>query len=329
MLSWRLKIGIPMVLGLLFLAFLDMYLSDQLVSFWVLKRIPRGIILFPLFLVVIVMLCDEVLDLLAAVGVHPRRSTVYICNLGVVAICWGACIWQQYKLDQIEDTTQLITTTGWDWASAASVWTLVACALSLIVAFAAEIARFKEPGGNVINLAGAILAVVYIGVLATFLIQLRIAFGLAALFSLIVVAKAGDTGAFVIGRMIGRTKMSPGISPGKTIEGLIGGLLCGLLAAWFWFKVVIPIAASKTWLIEDTIMKTPTYGWVLFGLGVAGAGVLGDLAESLIKRDARRKDSSRWLPGFGGVLDLLDSLLIAAPVAYACWVFRLVCPGYH
>ncbi len=150
----------------------------------------------------------------------------------------------------------------------------------MIVAFAAEIARFKEPGGNVINLAGAILAVVYIGGLATFLIQLRIAFGLAALFSLIVVAKAGDTGAFVIGRMIGRTKMSPGISPGKTIEGLIGGLLCGLLAAWFWFKVVIPIAASKTWLIEDTIMKTPTYGWVLFGLGVAGAGVLGDLAES-------------------------------------------------
>ncbi len=65
MLSWRLKIGIPMVMGLLLLAFLDMYLSDQLVSFWILKRIPRGIILFPLFLVVIVMLCDEVLDLLA------------------------------------------------------------------------------------------------------------------------------------------------------------------------------------------------------------------------------------------------------------------------
>jgi phosphatidate cytidylyltransferase len=61
-----------------------------------------------------------------------------------------------------------------------------------------------------------------------------------------------------------------------------------------------------------------TWGWLLFGLLVGGAGMLGDLAESLFKRDMGAKDSSAWLPGFGGVLDLLDSILFAAPVAYLC-----------
>jgi phosphatidate cytidylyltransferase len=63
---------------------------------------------------------------------------------------------------------------------------------------------------------------------------------------------------------------------------------------------------------------------MLFGLCVAVAGILGDLAESLIKRDVGRKDSSRWLPGLGGVLDLLDSILLAAPVAWFCWAVGLV-----
>jgi phosphatidate cytidylyltransferase len=65
---------------------------------------------------------------------------------------------------------------------------------------------------------------------------------------------------------------------------------------------------------------------VLFGVAVASAGIVGDLAESLLKRDACVKDSSTWMPGFGGVLDLLDSLLGAAPVAYAIWVFGIIGP---
>jgi phosphatidate cytidylyltransferase len=61
-----------------------------------------------------------------------------------------------------------------------------------------------------------------------------------------------------------------------------------------------------------------------YGLLVGAAGIIGDLAESLLKRDVGRKDSSTWLPGFGGVLDMVDSVLIAAPVAWACWLLGLV-----
>ncbi|HBT75376.1 MAG TPA: hypothetical protein DEB39_00280 [Planctomycetaceae bacterium] len=329
MLSVRLFIGIPIVLGVLALSFLDMYLSDRLVSFWIVNRIPRGIILFPLFILVVAILCNEVLDLLEAARIKPRRSTVYLCNTGLVLICWLACIWQQWKLDQVP-TENLISPTGWDWAATASIVTLVAIALCVVVAFVGEIIHFKSPGNHAINLSGAVFTVVYIGLLATFLVQLRVAFGIAALFSLIIVAKMGDIGAFLVGRMIGRTKLSPGLSPGKTIEGLIGGLAFGCFGSWVWFKIVIPITAGNTWLIDgDVIHKTPMIGWIAFGFFVSGAGVLGDLSESLLKREAMRKDSSRWLPGFGGVLDIFDSLLIAAPVAYACWVFRWVCPGYH
>lgn len=330
MLSWRILLGIPIVVGVIALAFLDMYLADQVVSFGFLPRIPRGIILLPLYMVVVAILCDEVLDMMEAMKIKPRRTTVYCGTLALVFICWCASIGQQWILSRRHDSVNLILPSGWDWAAMASVWTLVTVGVCILVAFLGEILRFKGPGSNVVNLAGAVFVVAYIGLLSTFLVQLRVAFGIAALFSLILVTKAADTGAFCVGRLIGRTKLSPDLSPGKTVEGLIGGLLSGCLASWFWFKVAIPFTASNTWFIDgDVIAKTPTWGWICFGLGVAGAGVLGDLAESLLKRDAKRKDSSRWVPGFGGFLDIFDSLLVAAPIAYAFWVFRLVCPGYH
>jgi phosphatidate cytidylyltransferase len=79
--------------------------------------------------------------------------------------------------------------------------------------------------------------------------------------------------------------------------------------------------------LEPTCKPGPWWGWIAFGLLVGGAGMVGDLAESLLKRDVGRKDSSTWMPGFGGVLDVLDSLLLSAPVAWACWAFGLVGPG--
>ena len=77
-------------------------------------------------------------------------------------------------------------------------------------------------------------------------------------------------------------------------------------------------------LLDSHRAATEPWRWIVFGLAVGAAGLLGDLAESLLKRDAGRKDSSPWMPGFGGVLDLLDSILFAAPVAYLCWATGLV-----
>ena len=77
--------------------------------------------------------------------------------------------------------------------------------------------------------------------------------------------------------------------------------------------------------IMDPLSDEPAWwGWVVFGLLVGGAGMIGDLAESLLKRDVGRKDSSDWLPGFGGVLDIIDSLLLSAPVAWFCWIAGIV-----
>jgi len=120
-----------------------------------------------------------------------------------------------------------------------------------------------------------------------------------------------------VGRLFGRHKMSPHISPGKTLEGAAGALACSCLASWATFRWLVPATTRAA------VPRGPWWGWVLFGLLVGLAGLLGDLAESLLKRDSQRKDSSTWMPGFGGILDILDSILLAAPVAYALWALGL------
>ena len=105
--------------------------------------------------------------------------------------------------------------------------------------------------------------------------------------------------------------MAPTLSPGKTWEGTIGGIGSASLASAF----------GIAWLLKGPAGMTPamllkTGG---FALAVTIVGIVGDLAESMLKRDAGVKDSSDWLPGFGGVLDILDSLLLAAPVAFFFW----------
>jgi phosphatidate cytidylyltransferase len=143
---------------------------------------------------------------------------------------------------------------------------------------------------------------------------------MAAVVSLIVVTKMSDTGAYFVGRSLGRHKMTPILSPKKTIEGGIGGILTACLASWIFFRWCVP------GLVGEASVVTPWWGAVVYGAVIAVAGACGDLAESLLKRDMERKDSSRWMPGLGGVLDVLDSLLIAAPAAYLCWAIGLVGP---
>jgi phosphatidate cytidylyltransferase len=161
-------------------------------------------------------------------------------------------------------------------------------------------------------------ALVYVGVMLGWMIQLRMLWGIGALASLIIVVKMADTGAYAVGRLIGRHPMAPVLSPRKTLEGAVGGLLTAGLVSWAVFAWLVPLM---------TVQQAYRGAWwrsMLFGLVVGGAGMLGDLAESLLKRDVGSRDSSRWLPGFGGVLDLLDSLLLAAPVAWLCWALGLV-----
>ncbi|MBQ8286173.1 MAG: phosphatidate cytidylyltransferase [Thermoguttaceae bacterium] len=205
----------------------------------------------------------------------------------------------------------------WKTAAFASVHTLLAIAAGVLIAFVGEMLRFKLPGGHLINLTGAVFAIVYVGLLGSFLVMLRIAYGVPALVSMIIVAKLCDVGAYTVGRLIGRHKMAPSLSPGKTIEGAVGGIAFAILGAWLSVAVLFPLATGAP-------SQTTWVGVVIYGLAVGLAGMLGDLAESLIKRDVMRKDSGTNVPGFGGFLDIYDSLLLAAPVAFGLWAFHVI-----
>jgi phosphatidate cytidylyltransferase len=118
---------------------------------------------------------------------------------------------------------------------------------------------------------------------------------------------ASDIGAYAVGRTIGKRKLIPAVSPGKSVEGAIGGLVCTMLVALlyerFALRPVAQLAIAPWWAAT-------------FGLVVSLAAQLGDLVESLLKREAKVKDSSQLIPGHGGVLDRVDSLLFVLPVAY-------------
>ena len=130
----------------------------------------------------------------------------------------------------------------------------------------------------------------------------------AALLGLpMVLTWASDIGAYFVGRSIGRRKLIPSVSPGKTVEGSIGGLLATVLVCWLYVAFVLRPFAQLGLRTRDV---------VLFGLLISAAAQVGDLAESLFKREAGVKDSSRILPGHGGVLDRLDSMFFVMPLAY-------------
>jgi phosphatidate cytidylyltransferase len=215
----------------------------------------------------------------------------------------------------------------WPEVWGADPWALVFGAFTLVVllAFLAEMAVFRPPvpaaegvkagsGGTVVRMAVLVWTTAYLGVLPSFLAQLRWLPSLApqaegartALALAIFVPKCCDIGAYFTGRMLGRHPMSPVLSPKKTWEGLAGGLLLSATAA---------VAINR--LLP--VVRGGDLSAAGFGLVVGGIGALGDLAESLIKRDCRRKDASQAVPGFGGVLDVVDSIVFAAPVAY-CWL---------
>ncbi|MEO8564238.1 MAG: phosphatidate cytidylyltransferase [bacterium] len=122
-----------------------------------------------------------------------------------------------------------------------------------------------------------------------------------------VVTWASDIGAFFVGRTIGGRKLIPAVSPGKTVSGAVGGLVASMLVAWLYARsVLVPVAS---------LGLTP-WGALGFGAIISIAAQVGDLFESLLKREGGVKDSSRIIPGHGGVLDRFDSLIFVMPVAY-------------
>ena len=191
----------------------------------------------------------------------------------------------------------------------------VALAALVVLALMAASLWTRGPGGRPLGaVSTTVLGVTYTGVCFTFAYMLRHhpytvdARGGAALVLLpFVLTWTSDTGAYLVGRAMGRRKLMPSVSPGKTVEGSIGALLLTMIVSWVFVEYV---------LIPQAQLGMRTESALLFGILISAGVQLGDLVESMLKREAGVKDSSRLLPGHGGILDRFDGLLFALPLAW-------------
>jgi phosphatidate cytidylyltransferase len=119
-----------------------------------------------------------------------------------------------------------------------------------------------------------------------------------------------DAGAYFTGRALGKKKLAPFISPNKTVEGAIGGVAGGTLG------VALSILVFNRWIMPDAGTGMPLIHSIILGPVLVAASIAGDLFESMMKRDAGIKDSGSIVPGHGGIMDRLDSILFSLPVTY-------------
>jgi len=156
-----------------------------------------------------------------------------------------------------------------------------------------------------VNMAGLL----YVPLLLGFLTAVRLQWGVAGLITTLVTCKVGSSGAYFVGKSIGGMRLAAAVSPRKTVSGAVGAVIASIAAAY--------VLALTPWAVMGTKAAC------LYGAVVAAAAMPGDLAGSILKRQAGVKDSGCLLPGLGGVLDMLDDILFVAPVSYVL----LLCMG--
>lgn len=179
-------------------------------------------------------------------------------------------------------------------------WELLFIVLALFSLILMQFKR-RDNHGVILDISTTLFGILYVSWFFSFIIKIRyLPAGLGYLAALLLITKLGDIGAFLIGSKWGNRPLIPRISPKKTLEGSIGGLLFSILGAF----------VCKPFL---------SFGYIqllMIAVGLSILGQLGDLSESLLKRDCQVKDSGSIFPGMGGVLDEIDSLLFSAPVFY-------------
>jgi phosphatidate cytidylyltransferase len=286
----RLTYGPLMLIGLFLLLWLDSFIGRQTGVGGV------GVVL--LLLLILPLAMEELATLFAAEHVRPYR---------IVSILGSGCLVLHAFATQFKHFQPI----------AASTLAFIIVFVMLLAALGR--AARQQSQEAITRMAGTLLATLYLGGLAWFLVALRVK-NLAyrtgrphfvgstwVILMILLVVKFTDIGAYFGGRALGRHKLIAWLSPGKTWEGLV----CGVITAGFVGMACAPRVANLS------------HGKAfIFGVIIGGVGQLGDLLESLMKRDADVKDSGRLIPGFGGVLDVIDSPLFAAPFAYL--LFSLV-----
>ncbi len=301
MLRYRLAFGPLLILIWIGVFWLDARLDQVVLSGWMQSLfmgrtyLPSGLALLAWALTLIPLASWELNRILRADGVMVSfRLTCFAAVLGVLI---------HYSIPREVSSVNAVA--------------IVSTALAGMFIFAlAFFSRGRNVDG-VVAAAGAVMfAMIYLGLLTGFYLALRRWVSPWVVLSVIMITKSCDIGAYFTGRAIGRRKLIPWLSPGKTWEGLLGGVITSSLVAlglaWIGNQVgSVEVRPGLTWRYDYHPLFAAGAG-ALFGL----TGQLGDLVASLLKRDAGLKDSSSILPGFGGVLDVVDSPLVVAPLAF-------------
>lgn len=292
MLKHRVPSAIMMTAGLLLLMWADDVLGR--------RGMPPGLILLGLVLVLSAVASIELSALLRAKWGHCSRFSTW----GSAAV--GALM--VYFLPMLDSPQTAVAVFGSGVAG-----------VLFFSMFRHSFAR-KQTEGAAAAGANAAFAMVYLGILPGLYLLMREdgpgstggGYSAWVIAAILLVIKSCDIGAYFTGRFLGKHKLIPWLSPGKTWEGLAGGMgLAGLLAVGFtlWGNHLVPERAIAVWYA------------LLAGMLLGFLGQVGDLVASLLKRDAGIKDWAATIPGFGGVMDVADSVLIVAPVAY--WLLVL------
>jgi phosphatidate cytidylyltransferase len=239
----------------------------------------------------------ELFDLAGRQGVHPARALGFVSAAALAPVTYATLV--------APDVRQLVLAS---WPYLVALWTIVLLTWALAARSPAE--RPLEA------VSVTLLAVVYTGALPAFVIGIRHLShperswaGAWLVFFPLVVTWVCDTAAMFGGRAVGGPKLAPTISPGKTRSGAAFGVAGGLLVAPIFGTVVFPRVG----------LEVPLWQLLVLAGVLSVVGQIGDLAESLFKREAGVKDSSHLIPGHGGVLDRLDSLYFVIPIAAAMY----------
>jgi phosphatidate cytidylyltransferase len=229
---------------------------------------------------------------------------VVFVGLGSIELSQLAAAKGLFVLNPTVGIGAILLATAWYWPQfipfSQDTYVCLATALALAGLLVQQHWQWGNRGA-LANCGISCFSLLYLGVLGAFVVGIRIEAGPWAVLTFILAVKCSDIGAYTLGKLFGKHKLSPQVSPGKTWEGLGGAVVAAVLVS---MAFSAGLGIMKIWLAP------------IFGAGMAVIGQLSDLAESMLKRDAQRKDSSNRVPGFGGILDVVDSLLFAAPFAY-------------
>ena len=272
-----------------------------------LKRVLSAVVFLPVFWVIVKKL-----------GAGPYEALLVVCAL--------LALYEMYALAEAHGHRCHRTLGGAIALLLLATFAVPGLRLEPVLAFAvlalpvASLARRGDLGPALGDVAATLFSATFVGLLFGYLLALRLVTdgaqgeerGRDLVFLLFFVVWSSDVAAYYVGRAVGRRRLAPRISPRKTVEGGLGGI-AGALAAAF---------VARAWFMH----RLSPADCLALGPGLGLIGIVGDLVESMLKRSAGVKDSARLVPGHGGLLDRVDSLLYAAPALYYYYLFAMRVP---